>query len=628
MTLDIRYRSVVLTLVLACGGKTAGSPQSFESACLDDAGEVCLEQDAEVAAPPSSLPPALPPAPPPAPSPAPPACGDERPDEGEACDDGNQSDGDGCSAICQIEPGFICTPYFPGLPCAISRELPVPAAPSLRYAASMAPGSELWIWDRPEGTDQFSVLLDGAAPAAYSDRTATRFAPRLSEGNHKLAVRACNRQARCSAWVEGPTIVENRSVPHTRGLQGLGRELTRTALGRQVLVACDHCYGAKDQAVTLEQTSQTLRRAIASNGAEAVKLPVALIDGRLAVVARDGVALAEAPLLSDVLTLGVLADNTSLLVLELVELDTSEAFAKALLELLAAHPKLARNGRPLLAYARYARRQLLAELAKQAAEDAVSGPYLRFVLGDDVQNVRGATLYEDNGALRPDLAFVDAVSLEFSLPNLFSRIARARKAERGVFIEAVPGPHDGELVLSALREQVDGFFTRYNVAQARALVSATDLFAYVSAADATTGSVTVYGVQPGSKVELRRALGEAPRPAPTAGLYYPGSPALAMGNQSSAWYGAALDFADGRRLLRMLPQDPSAGVARGFLLSVAGVFASSSGTLLSATRYQREPTSQLFLFHDVPGPFGSVCDRFRHPPSLRDHEIPFLGRSL
>jgi len=36
------------------------------------------------------------------------ACGDGIIGKGEACDDGNTSNGDGCSATCQIEPGFFC----------------------------------------------------------------------------------------------------------------------------------------------------------------------------------------------------------------------------------------------------------------------------------------------------------------------------------------------------------------------------------------------------------------------------------------------------------------------------------------------------------------------------------------
>ncbi|HEY3499218.1 MAG TPA: fibro-slime domain-containing protein, partial [Polyangiaceae bacterium] len=47
-------------------------------------------------------------------------CGDANVDAGEQCDDGNGSSGDGCSATCTIEMGFVCTetPAFETQPCS------------------------------------------------------------------------------------------------------------------------------------------------------------------------------------------------------------------------------------------------------------------------------------------------------------------------------------------------------------------------------------------------------------------------------------------------------------------------------------------------------------------------------
>jgi len=44
-----------------------------------------------------------------------PACGDRVVEAGETCDDGNTTPGDGCSGVCQIEPGYTCP--TPGSPC-------------------------------------------------------------------------------------------------------------------------------------------------------------------------------------------------------------------------------------------------------------------------------------------------------------------------------------------------------------------------------------------------------------------------------------------------------------------------------------------------------------------------------
>jgi fibro-slime domain-containing protein len=47
-----------------------------------------------------------------------PVCGDGVIETGETCDDGNTTPGDGCSGICQIEPGFVCP--TPDQPCVTS----------------------------------------------------------------------------------------------------------------------------------------------------------------------------------------------------------------------------------------------------------------------------------------------------------------------------------------------------------------------------------------------------------------------------------------------------------------------------------------------------------------------------
>lgn len=52
-------------------------------------------------------------------------CGDLEPDPGEACDDGNTAPGDGCDATCQIEVGFDCSDAVPG---ALTGNPPIPSS--------------------------------------------------------------------------------------------------------------------------------------------------------------------------------------------------------------------------------------------------------------------------------------------------------------------------------------------------------------------------------------------------------------------------------------------------------------------------------------------------------------------
>jgi cysteine-rich repeat protein len=55
---------------------------------------------------------------------APPACGDGQRAGDEACDDGGRVDGDGCSADCAVEPGYVCDGDAPSL-CLLEASLRV-----------------------------------------------------------------------------------------------------------------------------------------------------------------------------------------------------------------------------------------------------------------------------------------------------------------------------------------------------------------------------------------------------------------------------------------------------------------------------------------------------------------------
>ena len=60
-------------------------------------------------------------------------CGDSEPDPGEQCDDGNTTDGDGCSSTCTVvEAGFGCTQAIASVPDPNDPLVPlVPPVPSV-----------------------------------------------------------------------------------------------------------------------------------------------------------------------------------------------------------------------------------------------------------------------------------------------------------------------------------------------------------------------------------------------------------------------------------------------------------------------------------------------------------------
>lgn len=63
----------------------------------------------------------------PLPSEQSPVCGNGLVEDGESCDDGNANSGDGCSAECKVEPGYVC--YREGMPCELKSTDPQPPNP-------------------------------------------------------------------------------------------------------------------------------------------------------------------------------------------------------------------------------------------------------------------------------------------------------------------------------------------------------------------------------------------------------------------------------------------------------------------------------------------------------------------
>lgn len=63
----------------------------------------------------------------PLPSEQSPVCGNGLVEDGESCDDGNANSGDGCSAECNVEPGYVC--YREGMPCELKSTDPEPPNP-------------------------------------------------------------------------------------------------------------------------------------------------------------------------------------------------------------------------------------------------------------------------------------------------------------------------------------------------------------------------------------------------------------------------------------------------------------------------------------------------------------------
>jgi MYXO-CTERM domain-containing protein len=130
-------------------------------------------------------------------------CGDGRVQGGEECDDGDTMSGDGCSAGCVVEPGFVCngepsvcgtctddTPFMVDTGC-------VPARPHCRTTGPRAPACEVCIDSSPDLGDL------GCTPAApFCIRTVTGV----------NACVECNVDVDCDDRVECTTDTCSRNV--------------------------------------------------------------------------------------------------------------------------------------------------------------------------------------------------------------------------------------------------------------------------------------------------------------------------------------------------------------------------------------------------------------------------------
>ncbi|HMN27207.1 MAG TPA: M4 family metallopeptidase, partial [Caldilineaceae bacterium] len=92
------------------------------------------------------------------------SCGNGRINEGESCDDGNRTAGDGCSPLCQLEDGWFCK-------APVSANVSRPAAPSVCLNLSTAACSTPHVAipdDDPTGvTDVITLSQSGASNSTW-----------------------------------------------------------------------------------------------------------------------------------------------------------------------------------------------------------------------------------------------------------------------------------------------------------------------------------------------------------------------------------------------------------------------------------------------------------------------------
>ncbi|MGB8297456.1 MAG: DUF4215 domain-containing protein [Polyangia bacterium] len=143
------------------------------------------------------------------------ACGDGNIDPGEACDDGNQLNGDGCSSTCTQETGFVCTPttHVDSSPCSTdptSQCLELPVIYRDFQPENVASGGHpdfFFLGTKAAGSTAPTTICvpNSGGPAKGNDSTARCWdiaAPNLSYGKPQYNTNRANNQCACqfSDW--------------------------------------------------------------------------------------------------------------------------------------------------------------------------------------------------------------------------------------------------------------------------------------------------------------------------------------------------------------------------------------------------------------------------------------------
>jgi cysteine-rich repeat protein len=465
------------------------------------------------------------------------SCGDGQLDEGEACDDANRAEADGCEPGCALTAGWSCK----GVRC---ERLPE-GMPVITGVPSSDPEHVLWVWTVPLDAADVQVTIDDGSVKPEVQGNSARAAG-LSEGPHTISVAACNAIGGCGEPATHTTRVKRFGPASRPWYRGVERTFTRPILGgpdAMTGLGCDGCFlGPAGEIVPLETALPSIATSL-TRGADVIELEVSLIGQALHVSPGDEFTVGDRPSLEALLESPILVTSLAPLFLQVREEGPAEEFAATLLELLEAHPQFARNGRPLFVRAAIDKTNYLSALREGAREHPFIEPYLRYwvTIPPDEASWRNAV---DATAQ----SHYHGVTFDFRAPELFARIGVAHARELGVWIDGVPGPGHGEIPLAALRESVDGFSTVYRIDRAGAVVEAADSLAFFDASPLVTPAdplpIHYVRASSGAPGSWERVL-QVPA---TDELF--GSPDLAWWSDDQPLAGGVLDFSVGDRAMR------------------------------------------------------------------------------
>lgn len=384
-----------------------------------------------------------------------------------------------------------------------------------------------WVWTVPEGAEGFRVRIDDGAWETLDLGTTHYTAPSdLSDGLHRFEVQARDVEGRYGPSGHFETTVELIERPGDWWWR-TDRVLATTPLGHPAAISAHNAYSDTLSTAEANRNATLTRLHEAQNqGADLLELDLVDAGDGVPRIAHDDNGNSARARLVDVLDDPQLAVGDQILFLELKETAPTEAFMRALLDLIAERrASYARAGRPIVLRAFESVRASI-DLAKTLLESpdyVLIRPYVRLSI-----------LFSRNAATPAKIRDAAAsgfhmVEFEYRTYRWPAYAALARSLGLGVNVWTVPVSF-GEVFVANAREIADAITVDYPIAAARSVVTDDNSLFLVDVSQETDASVT--------SVNYLRT-NRSTFPLPVNGT---GQPLLRIGSDSDPLIGGRLVF--------------------------------------------------------------------------------------
>jgi cysteine-rich repeat protein len=450
----------------------------------------------------------------------------------EECDDGDTGLNDGCDDSCQVESGWSCDDSSPSI-CYLIPDMPV-----ITGEISAGHISPTWFWNSPANTDHFMWRLDSGAWQSTNLQTTT--ANNLSLGAHTLEVSACNIIDDCSLAATFTTTIQFLGGSYPTIWQGVSNpNLATTAIGNVVPISCHNCYnGPSNEIYTTAGALAKINNAI-SHQADLIELDICDAAGTMCVYHGETTSCTGKPTLSSLLADSSFSNSNSMLFIEIKESGLlADTFATNLLDILNSNRAFVKNGRPVFIRAFSGSISYLQAISNALPNYPLIENYFKFSVLYGKNSISAVADFQTHILTNIANNQFHMVEFDYKQKNLPGLTKYAQSLGLGVGVYTIPGSF-GQVMIAALRDEVDQITAEYRIDQARILVEEENTMAYFNVADCASSSDTTMNILKNSGSGFS-STPKTVNVSPTASNF--GTPALHYDGPGEDRFGCSLDF--------------------------------------------------------------------------------------